>query len=216
MTTTADLKDFERRAWRSVFADGLWDIALGCVFLGTGLTMSLSLSRGWGYLFYAAIVALGIAALLIGKRRITIPRLGWVRFGPKGQKRRRNVIIVLAVGLILTAALIPLTVLARSNLPRVHGPAGTLPVLRILSSLAVSALVWAVLSVMAAFWEFPRLYAHALIIAGSFFAVEMLSRGWPLIAGSAIVLAIGVGSLIRFLKAYPKPAPEAPDGGSGS
>jgi hypothetical protein len=144
--------------------------------------------------------------LRIGKRRLTIPRLGWVKFGPKAETRRRRVIVVLAIGVVLMAALIPLTILMRSRPllpPDLAGAASPL------MALAVALVVWGVLSLMAAFWEFSRLYFHALIVGVSFFAVEMLNRGWPLLVGSTIVIAIGIGYLIRFLKAYPKPAPEA-------
>ena len=87
---TTDSKDLERRAWRSVFQDGLWDIALGIMFLGVGLSTTLGLGRGWTYLEYAAAMALSIALIRIGKQRITLPRLGWVRFGPKAERRRLN------------------------------------------------------------------------------------------------------------------------------
>ena len=193
----------ESRAWRSVFQDGLWDIALGIVFLGVGLSATLRLPRAWGYAIYAAAVVLNLAVLRIGKQRITVPRLGWVMFGPRGKRRRRNAIAILALGVALMASLIPFTMVVRS---RPVGPAAWTP---LLSALTVSAVVWAVLSLLAAFWDFSRLYVHALIIGVSFFAVEWLGIGWPMLAGSAILLAVGVAYLIRFLKLYPKTTPEA-------
>src|SRR5512137_408065 len=104
MIDTTDTKDLERKAWRSVFQDGLWDIALGIVFLGPGLNIALNLPQRGGYLLYAAMVALSIVLVRIGKQRITVPRLGWVRFGPRGERRRRNAVIVGAIGVLLTAA----------------------------------------------------------------------------------------------------------------
>ena len=187
--------DLERRAWRSVFQDGLWDVALGITFLGTGLAVTLHLSRGWDYLLNALAVALSIAVFSVGKRHITIPRLGWVKFGPRGKQRRRNVVIVLATGVLLTA------------LMRAIPAAFSLTPL--LSALTVATLVWTVLSLMAAFWEFSRLYVLAVIIGASFFAVELLGRGWPLLVGPAIVLVVGIGCLVRFLKHYSRPTSEA-------
>ncbi len=187
-------RDFERRAWRSVFQDGLWDIALGIVFLGVGLAVTLHLPRRWDYSLNALSVVLSIAVFSVGKRRITIPRLGWVKFGPRGRQRRRNAVIVLATGVLLTA-LVRLIPSAFSPTP-------------LLTALTVATLVWTVLSLMAAFWEFPRLYVIAVIISASFFAVELLGHGWPLLVGPAIVLAIGIGYLARFIRFYPKPATE--------
>jgi hypothetical protein len=198
--TGAGNGDIESRAWRSVFQDGLWDIALGITFFGVGLSATLDLARGWAYLIYAVAVALTFALLRVGKQRITIPRLGWVKFGPAGERRRRNTIITLVIGAVLMTALIPLAILMRSS-----GPARWTPML---SALAVATVVWAVLSLTAMLWGFPRLYIHALIIAASFFALESLGRGWPMLAGSVIVLAIGISYLVRFLKLYPKPYPE--------
>ena len=37
MSEMIDLHHVERRAWRLYFQDGLWDIFLGLLFLGTGL-----------------------------------------------------------------------------------------------------------------------------------------------------------------------------------
>jgi hypothetical protein len=187
-------KDFERRAWRSVFQDGLWDIALGIVFLGVGLAMTLHLPRRWDYSLNALTVVLSIAVFSIGKRRITIPRLGWVKFGPRGRQRRRNVVIVLATGVLFTALmrLIP----------------STFSLTPLLSALTFATLVWTVLSLIAAFWESPRLYVLAVIISASFFAVELLGHGWPLLVGPAIVLAIGIGYLARFTRLHPKPTTE--------
>jgi hypothetical protein len=195
--------DLESRAWRSVFQDGLWDIALGIAFLGVGLCAALDLPRGWTYLLYAAAVVLNVAVLRVGKQLITIPRLGWVKFGAAGGRRRRNAVAILAVGVLLMVSLIPLTMVMRS---RPAGPSVWAP---LISALAVATLVWVVLSLLAAFWDFSRLYVHAFIIGGSFFLLEWLGMSWPMLAGSVIVLTVGIWYLVRFLKLYPKPSPEA-------
>jgi hypothetical protein len=71
-----------------------------------------------------------------------------------------------------------------------------------------------VLSFVAATWGFPRLYLHAFILGASFFGLELLATGWPMLAGSAIVFAIGIWHLVRFLKLYPKPSPEVANASS--
>jgi hypothetical protein len=189
----------EGRAWRSVFQDGLWDIALGVMFLGVGLSTTLGLGRGWTYVEYAAAVVLSVALIRVGKRRITIPRLGWVKFGPRAERRRLAAFFVPTVGVAVTLALIPLTGI-------MHPRPGWAP---LVPALAVGVIAWAVLSLVAAAWGFPRLYLHALILGASFFGIELLGTGWPMLAGSVIVLAIGVRYLVRFLRLYPKPSPEA-------
>jgi hypothetical protein len=196
--TGSRIADLEGRAWRSVFQDGLWDIALGIVFLGVGLSMTPGLDRGWTYAEFAAAIVLSVAVIRVGKRRITIPRLGWVKFGPRAERRRLKAFFVPTIGVAVALALVPLTGVMRPH----PGWASLLP------ALVVGVVAWAVLSLVAAAWGFPRLYLHALILGASFFGLELLDTGWPMLAGSAIVFATGVGYLVRFLKLYPKPSPE--------
>jgi len=196
--TNSGRGDLERRAWRSVFQDGLWDIALGIMFLGVGLSMTLGLDPGWTYAEYAAAIVLSVAVIRVGKRRITIPRLGWVKFGPKAERRRLNAFLVPTIGMAVTLALVPLTGIMRQR----PGWAPLVP------ALVVGVVAWAVLSFVAAAWGFPRLYLHAFILGASFFGLELLATGWPMLAGSAVAFAIGIGCLTRFIRLYPKPATE--------
>jgi len=200
----AGIANPEVRAWRSVFQDGLWDIALGIMFLGVGLSMTLGLKPGWTYAEYAAAMVLSVAVIRVGKRRVTIPRLGWVKFGPKAERRRLNAFLVPTIGMAVTLVLVPLMGIMR---PR----PGWIP---LVPALVVGVAAWTVLSFVAAAWGFPRLYLHAFILGASFFGLELLATGWPMLAGSAIVFAIGIWHLVRFLKLYPKPSPEVANASS--
>jgi len=42
MSQTINLKELERKAWRSVFQDGLWDIFLGLLLLAMAIGALLS------------------------------------------------------------------------------------------------------------------------------------------------------------------------------
>jgi hypothetical protein len=150
----AGIANPEVRAWRSVFQDGLWDIALGIMFLGVGLSMTLGLDPGWTYAEYAAAMVLSVAVIRVGKRRITIPRLGWVKFGPKAERRRLNAFLVPTIGMAVTLVLVPLMGIMR---PR----PGWIP---LVPALVVGVAAWTVLSFVAATWGFPRLYLHAFIL----------------------------------------------------
>lgn len=37
MTEKVDLRELEKKAWKSTFQDGLWDIYFGLLFMGMGL-----------------------------------------------------------------------------------------------------------------------------------------------------------------------------------
>jgi hypothetical protein len=191
--------DLERRAWRSVFQDGLMDMALGVIFFGVGLSMTLDLAPAWAYVQLAAAMALSFVLLRVGKQRITVPRLGWVQFGPRAERRRLGAFFVPTIGVAVVVALVPLTGL-------MHPRPGWTP---LVPALVIGVAAWAVLSLTAAAWGFSRLYVHAFILGASFFALRLLDRGWPMLAGSALILLIGIAHLARFLRLHPKPAPEA-------
>jgi hypothetical protein len=69
------------------------------------------------------------------------------------------------------------------------------------------------------FLNLARLYAYGVLMAMSFFACGMLGRntihlahhGYPVVFGfsSAVLLAIGLLLLLRFLRNYPLPTKEA-------
>ncbi|MDH5684620.1 MAG: hypothetical protein OEZ20_09175, partial [candidate division WOR-3 bacterium] len=81
-----DLKEMEKKAWRTYFGDGIWDIYLGLIFIGMGFLAVLDkigASELLRYGQFGLLMSLGIIILTIGKKKITIPRLGYVEFGPK-------------------------------------------------------------------------------------------------------------------------------------
>ena len=89
-----DLKQMEKKAWQTYFGDGIWDIYLGLIFVGMGLLAVFERSGAPEILKYGQfglLLGLGIIILTIGKKKITIPRLGYVEFCPK---RKRNKTLV--------------------------------------------------------------------------------------------------------------------------
>jgi hypothetical protein len=215
---TDRLREVERRAWRSVFSDGLWDIMLGCILLGMGVAAVLQdaagLARGLGYVVYAAGTALGALVIAVGKRRVTIPRLGWVDFGVRARTRRRRALVVLAIAVPLTLALILVALAFRPRLAALPEFSAAPIVQRTLIGLPAAGMVFIVLSLLALFLDFPRLLLHALIWAGAVLGAEMTETGYPLLAGAVTVLAIGITHLLSFIRRYPLPRPEKQDAGS--
>jgi len=218
METDLDLKGLERSAWRSVFEDGLWDIMLGCVFLGVGIAAilqhAIALPRGLGYLIQAASTGIGVAVSIVGKRRITIPRLGWVDFGARGRTRRRKAIILLAVAIPLQCALMLLALVFRPGFPAMPDFAGLPLIRRTLIGLPIGGMIFLILALLAVFLDFRRLQLYALILGVAFMGTEMSDTGYPLLAGALIVLAIGVVHLRRFIRRYPAARGEVNDAGA--
>ncbi len=81
MSENPNLKELEKKAYKSTFQDGLWDIQLGLIILGIALNAFI---RNDYFLipYYAVIIVIFMAA----KKFIIVPRIGLVKFG-KERKR---------------------------------------------------------------------------------------------------------------------------------
>src|SRR5512146_274287 len=101
-TNMISLKELERKAFRSAYQDGLLDIYMGgtiasfTVFAET-LQSTDGLTTWQRFLIF--LVGCGISNLIfwVGKKFITLPRIGQVKFGPARKRRIRTLVIVLSV-----------------------------------------------------------------------------------------------------------------------
>ncbi|MFH2055172.1 MAG: hypothetical protein ABIJ61_04375 [bacterium] len=204
MKATESLKSIERRAYRSTFKDGVYDIAMGLVFLILAwipTLESLGVSR---FLAYALlIVPAGFA--LAAKRSLAVLRLGVVEFGPRRKTRRLWYLAIGGVVLILT---LPLMIMIAAR---------GIPAERLWLMIAAFAAPLVAIAVLAL--EFPRFFLYiALLFAGVVEAEFLLEYlGAPLnsivsfgVPGLAILL-IGISLLVKFLRDYPKQTGEATD-----
>ncbi len=205
------MKALEKKAFRSFFKDGIYDVFLGMILLSLGLPLILN---EFGWLDYETMIwplvfafVLNIGALLFfvfGKKYITVPRLGLVRFG-KGRKRKmRHVRVLLTLSVLVGVATFFLTLF--KILP-VGGKSG-IPAAGLI--FGIQALI--VFSLAAYFMDFTRLYLYAFLFAVSmpvtfwlkkndFFAYPSLYV-FSLTAGPMLV--IGVMLFVRFLRQFPK------------
>lgn len=105
MTANDSLKNIEKRAYRSTFSDGLYDLAFGTIFMLMALIPvleSVGISRFFGYPFFI-IPAL---IVVIGKRVITVPRMGSVEFGPKRKRKSRIILLIAAIAMFFMLPLL--------------------------------------------------------------------------------------------------------------
>ncbi len=212
MSELINLQEIEKKAWKSFFQDGIWDIYLGLLllafavgaFMGTlGVNDTLRITA------YIGVELIAFAWLIIGKRYITIPRLGQVKFSNRRRKKRLWVSFLL--GLSVLAGLIVYYLTARKTATLIN--AQTMPIIW-----AINCII--VFGGMAYFLDFDRLYLigllYALTVPFDQYVLTRLSDanlgylafGIP----ALIVLAIGITIFIRFLKQYPAPGKEAYDG----
>ncbi len=221
MSETTDLKELERRAYRSFFKDGIWDICLGIMLLSLGVGGAISragIARGYIipdlHAITLSLYLLSMAVLIGGKKYITVPRLGAVRFGPARRARLSASILILAGSALL--GLVVFLLFARDSIPAGWLSARTLGLL----AFVVNCLV--VFSLLAYFLDFRRLYGYAVLWAMAFPAADAvakyaeLSRAVSFLvtvgALASIMLATGLVLLIRFLRDYPLPAQQSCNG----
>jgi hypothetical protein len=196
MSQDIDLKKIERKAWMSYFEDGLWDIFLGIFIVGWGLMMLTNmawLAGAWFVVFYTTILGL--------KKRITYPRMGYVKFGQK-QTRLTAKFMLLGVILMLLGVLV-FWLFNTGSRPQW---------LSEYFLLLFGGMIAVVVSLIGYWIGVIRLYLYAALI----FVTSALNQWgniptkFGLIVSGSIIVVSGLVILIRFLCKYPiTPAEES-------
>ena len=206
MSEKLNLKELERKAWRSFFDDGLWDIYLGLLLglMGTsGLLDRSGLSESWAMGIYIGMLALVMLAFWAGKRFITVPRIGLVKFGRARKVRRIKTALVLFASVVFGLVVMQVTSAAKQGAaPNIQWGA-LLPAIWALNMLVVFGL-------MGYFLDFQRLYFIGLLYAITIPLNEILLTQTGVKFGpylflvfGAIIVVVGIVYLLRFLQNYP-------------
>ena len=182
MSENIDLKKIEKKAWTSYFEDGFWDLFFGVIFI-TSAVRSLT-DNVWFTLGIFGAVVINI----VGKRFITIPRMGRVKFGPVRQKKQFKMGVMILISLLVIFVLG--TFMANITFP-------------------VMAVWLAVFfGLLAYLMDFSRLFVYGLVFATSEVIWSVYGEPYGPIANlifGVIILMVGLAVLNRFLKKYPKP-----------
>ena len=211
MSQSLNLKELERLAFRRTYQDGLWDIYLGGMFASFaafaftvfpgGETESLT------PLPYTLIgVVLSGLVFFLGKKYITLPRIGLVNFSPARQKRKRDLLLALAVIVAVQVlfVLFQFSYLqfpaAREWLEPILGQADNS---RLMVAVVAVIFVAPGMLLIAYMLDIPRGYYHAVVMALAVFLMIMLDQAWWMILGGVLILLPGVILFARFLQRYP-------------
>ncbi len=205
-----NIKALEKKAYRSFFKDGIYDLFLGLILLSLGLPMIL---YEFGLMDYETIsmpllipLILNVGALLFlifGKKYITAPRLGIAHFGKTRKRNMRHVKLILMISALIGVILFFLILF------KVFPVGGK-------NGLPLPFLIWGiqsllVFSFMAYFMDFTRLYLYAFLFAFSLPMTFWLKRNTTLNYPSLLafsltavpILIIGCVVFIQFLTRYP-------------
>ena len=202
VTKEPNLKEIERKTYMSYHQDGLLDIFAGVYILGFGLGIFMDVIWDFGMgviIIPGGLIAMALPMWIALKRKITMPRIGFVKFGPGGGTTKLMAIFIgLAVaglGLFFVFTLATFQGGSRQWLDLIFQN-GMLIVG--LGSLAVCILFGYSMGL-------KRLYAYGLLamitlvighFTGIFFAYILLALG-------ITVITTGVALLIGFVKKYP-------------
>ena len=203
MTQDVDLKQIERKAWTSYFHDGLTDLYGGFILLGLGLAMLTD------QMWWLALMVIGMAALW-ARKRITYPRMGYVKFSPQREARTKRSRIIASMVLTATMLLgvILFALVSTNGLPQWLDAW-----LADYFLVAFAVMVGAIIAVGAFMVGVTRFYAYAVLVFAAFAAAQLFdtSAGLPVTIAAGVIVLCGLVMLMRFLRKYPLPTQEGPD-----
>lgn len=209
-----NLKEIEKKVYTSVYEDGIWDIFFGFMILGMGLSDWLEviitgagLPRIISSLFFPAF---SVLIFSLGKKYITVPRMGYFEPSKKQRSNKRKLFGLLTITFLigLGAMLLFSGINLSGETPEWKSWLGGYIV-----PIAITSMVVGTLSLMAYMMHFNRLYLIAILFGAAMFLTEITRSGLgvPLnsnisfgIAGT-IVLLNGLRLFYNFLKKYPLP-----------
>lgn len=210
MSNQLDLKEIEQRAFRTTYQDGLWDLYFGLIVV----CVSFFIYRPAGgfspmniiLMVCTFVVAYGL--FWAGKKFITLPRMGQVRFGEQRKRRWRTMIIVLGGLVLIQVVLLSLQLWAWAN-PEMGKSINSLLADKNIMDLVVASIgalmVGTGMILIAYFIDFPRGYYIALMFSLAVFLMIYLNQPiYPIVIGILIAIP-GLVLLVRFLKKYPLP-----------
>ena len=192
MTKKIDLREIEKKAWTAYFRDGLWDIFIASMML------TMAIRTLTDNVWFTLGMFTGVPIMIIGKKFITIPRLGRVKFSQLRMKRQIK--LVASIGIAVCATVGFLLLISMGWEPP-----------KVITSLGMAIFLALTFGLIAYFLDFSRLFIYGLM-----FAINEIIWGHfgeptgpyvVLIFGST-VLVIGLIILVSFIRKYPLPKEE--------
>lgn len=195
MQPSISLKSAERQAFQTVFADGLWDVFIGCFVLQFAVAPLLSEILGdfWSSVIFLPFWGLVYLAIWLVRKHILAPRLGIVSFGKTRREKMRKFSLVM---LVANALMLILGILAVLNFSQIPGfGIASLFSLFLLTGFSLAA--WLL--------DFPRLYVYGLLLFGaplvgewSYTKLGFAHHGYPVVFGITAGIMILIG-LVNFI-----------------
>jgi hypothetical protein len=207
----------EQKIFRlAIFQDGIWDMQIGgmiVLFSFYPVTRRL-LGLGWNLVLIFGLLAV---LLIIGatlKRNVSNPRMGLVKFG-KSQKSKLVTMRLIIFGIFLASSALAIALIMQVFRGPTWG-ANTPEWLQSLDMDIVFGLVAvSIFSLVSGVFRMWRPFIYGLLLGSSLVAsgALMVYGGpefhYPFAIAGGIIMSIGLGLLLRFVRIYQIPAEEA-------
>ena len=210
-------KNAEQKIFRlAIFQDGIWDIQVGgmiMLFSFYPITRRL-LGPGWNLVLIFGLLAILLVIGATLKRTVSNPRMGLVKYG-KSQNSKLLTMRLIIFGIFLITSALAIALIAQVFRGPNWGP-NTPEWLQLLDMDIVFGLfVVAIFSLVSAVFRMWRPFIYGLLLASSLVASGALTVyqdpefQYPFAISGGIIMAIGLGLLLRFVRTYQIPAEEA-------
>ena len=204
MTQKNSLREIEKKTYMSYHQDGLLDIFIGIYVLlfGIGILLLTMTDFSTWFIIPAIFPAIMIPIWLSAKKRITMPRIGYVKFGVRGA----NKMMALFLGLMVAG----LGVFMVFGLGASMGEGWAL-ILRdffISNSMIIIGIGALTISSLFAYtMGLKRLYGYGLLIFVLFFTGYFITIPFEylLVTIGFVIVVSGFVLLMRFIRKYPLP-----------
>jgi len=203
MNKRMSLKEVEKRTYMSYHQDGLLDIFVGVYVLlfGLGILLMTVTDFSTWFVIPAIFPAVMVPIWVSVKKRITMPRIGYVKFGSRGA----NKLMAIFIGLMVAGlgVFMVFTFASRSQ-----GWALTLRNLIISNGMIIIGIGAAAISSLFAYtMGLNRLYVYGLLTLALFFAGHFITIpfGYFLLTIGLVIIINGFVLLMQFIRKYPLP-----------
>jgi hypothetical protein len=193
MTQNINMKELERKAFTSYHEDGIIDIFAGAWLLLFGL-FSMCTDKPW---FAGMFPVYGLPFFAIAKKKMTVPRIGYVKFSQ--QRMSLMFIVYLWIAILLTVFGI---VYYTDN-----SPSWIYPLLYGYPKSLFGIIIGLLFFVCALVTRIFRFYAYAVLIlavsvVGHVLGSHIRYEYFPVGLG-VLILSVGIIVLIQFIQTYP-------------
>ena len=209
MSQEISLKEAERKVIATSYADGLWDVLLGCFILQFAIAPLLSNRLGdfWSSAIFLPFWGLFYVAIRLVRKHLVTPRLGLVVFGNARKTRllKFNIVMLAVNGVMLILGL-----LAALYFRDVSGWLLTI-IFGLILLVGFSLSAWLL--------DFPRLFLYGILVALCPLVGEWLylhrnasHHGFPIAYGfaSGVMIFTGLVIFVYLLRSTPLPIIETP------